>query len=662
MNQYSNTNCLRRVALRLALILVSFVLNSFFVRAQASATSSETTTVARFWFPYDNYNLSLGYMGNANSLSILDKALRQADPSVVELSIVSYSSLEGNYNYNVWLSSMRANAVKNYLALAYPQFASTIAMNPGSESWSALRANIVNDQSLSEKSRSAILGIIDSDQAPDVKENLLKALPEYTRLYADYFYGLRYADVALVVGTSAEPTVTTTDGTTDDTTTATPADDNAGDATAAGAVSGRSVVYYVVNEGEIRPSYMDNEENLYEIRRILSGPANVRNIVVVGAASPEGSVEFNEKLSQHRAESFVKYLLEVCPEAEGKIEIVSIGENWDGLREAVLVDENLTPSQKDEVLSIIDNEPDLNRREVRLRTSSAWNTVRDNILPRLRYSGIGRIEFEAVDTTSTVPAADTTDVQTPVDTTAVLPPADTTSVLPPADTTQVETPADTSAVVPPVDTSATAVTVPDNTVTEPVKPVDVLKDYKTIFALKTNLLYDVASALNFEVEVPIADRWSVMVEDVFPWWETGNKYCFQHWEIGVEPRFWFKPWDPEGKEKLRGFFVGPYLMSAKYDFQYDRSLNYQGEYWSAGISAGYAMPIGRKKRMNLEFNFALGYLQSDYRHYMPADDYSKLIRDPYEVGTRYYFGPTKAKVSLVLPINVPKKIKEVRYE
>ena len=61
---------------------------------------------------------------------------------------------------------------------------------------------------------------------------------------------------------------------------------------------------------------------------------------------------------------------------------------------------------------------------------------------------------------------------------------------------------------------------------EPV-PVTVAPAKKTYLAVKTNLLYDAVSALNFEVEVPVAGRWSVMVEDVFPWWHIDNKYAFQ---------------------------------------------------------------------------------------------------------------------------------------
>ena len=76
------------------------------------------------------------------------------------------------------------------------------------------------------------------------------------------------------------------------------------------------------------------------------------------------------------------------------------------------------------------------------------------------------------------------------------------------------------------------------------------------------------------------------------------------------------------------------------------------------------MPLGRKKWGNLEFSLGLGYLRSEYRHYQPMESYSNLIRDPFDVGTVHYFGPTKAKISLVIPIKVLNPIpqKEVHYE
>ena len=680
MAYFCNTTILNRVSCRLALAVLFVCLNSFFVRAQEHAHTSDDAT-ARIWFPYNNYVFSSSYMGNSQSLSKLDNAISKADPNTVTVSVVSYSSPEGNANYNLWLSNQRALAVQKYLVKTYPFLGDRITINAGAESWGELRANISSDTRLDEDTRARILNIIDSNKELDVKETELKSLSNYRRLYSNHFRGLRYADIALVVGTSAEATGTTTnDASAQQATAATPAE--ADEATSS--TAGRKVVYYAVGESEVRPAYMDNEDSIYEIRHILSGPVNVRNIVVVGAASPEGSEKLNEELSLRRAESFVKLILEVCPQAEGKIEVVSLGENWDGLRDAVLASEDLSAEQKEEVVKIIDSDNSASRKEVQLKASSAWRIINRNILPGLRFSGIDRIEFEEVADTTVVEPVDSTVVE-PVDSTVVEPvdstvkqPVDSTIVAP-VDSTVTST--SDSTVVAPVDSTvvapvdSTVVAPVDSTFTQPAdttmkadttkarEPKTYYRPQRMILALKTNLLYDVVSALNFELEVPIGRRFSLMVEDVFPWWETGNKYCFEMWEIGVEPRFWFTPWDVNSSEKLRGFFVGPYAMSSKYDFQYDTSFNYQGEYWSAGISGGYAMPIGRLfKRLdvNLELSMSIGFMHSDYRHYLPADDYSMLIRDPYNVGTVSYFGPTKAKASLVLTL--PARIKEVRYE
>ena len=94
-------------------------------------------------------------------------------------------------------------------------------------------------------------------------------------------------------------------------------------------------------------------------------------------------------------------------------------------------------------------------------------------------------------------------------------------------------------------------------------------------------------------------------------------------------------------------------MSSRFDFQNDYDICYQGEYWSAGLTYGYAIKLTR--HLNMEFSLSLGYLSSSYRHYYPADDYSLLWRDKSKVGRISYFGPTKLKVSLVVPISIPYK-------
>lgn len=181
-----------------------------------------------------------------------------------------------------------------------------------------------------------------------------------------------------------------------------------------------------------------------------------------------------------------------------------------------------------------------------------------------------------------------------------------------------------------------------------------------IFALRTNLLYDAATMVNAELEIALGRRMSIIWEDTFPWWEYGNKYCLQYWAMGPEARIYFRRWDSD--TKFRGMYAGVYGLSGKYDFQYDTKLCYQGEFWSSGLSFGYAKAIGKKQRVNMDFSISFGYLTSNYRHYKPAFDYSELIKDNYNTGAVSYMGPTKVKIVLSVPVHYTRKAKEVSYE
>ena len=185
---------------------------------------------------------------------------------------------------------------------------------------------------------------------------------------------------------------------------------------------------------------------------------------------------------------------------------------------------------------------------------------------------------------------------------------------------------------------------------------------KTIFALKSNLLYDALSLVNYSIEIPLADRFSILYYHQFPWWRWGkanNEYCLRFLSIGGEARWWFalKPKEQTDKrirrDRLVGHFFGLYSESGRYDLQRRRDVCYQGEFWSAGLTYGYSMPIGR--RMNLELSLSAGYASIPYRGYTPSEDYETLWRDYDKIGTWGYFGLTKAQVSLVIPITAKDK-------
>lgn len=375
-------------------------------------------------------------------------------------------------------------------------------------------------------------------------------------------------------------------------------------------------IYFRFDDATLDTGYMSNRESLARLDSILHARtyADIDAVLVISKSSPEGVFAYNQRLSERRARAMSTYLQLHYPLYMSKVTVVADDESWGEFRASILSDTEITDGTRDRMLDIIDSDIHPDRKESLLKSLPSWRYFYRKYFPEFRFSAITLVfvryeDIEIVDEPFFVPIERIAMKE-------------------------------------------------DNLV------VPMLRSKRMIAALKSNLLFDAVTALNAEIEIPIGNRWSIMVEDVFPWWETGNKYCLQMWEMGAEVRYWFKPWDPRGKEKLRGWFTGLYGMSSKYDFQNDRKVNYQGEYWSAGLSGGYSLPLGRKKWGNLELSLGLGFLKSGYRHYQPSENYDKLIHDRPNDGTVQYFGPTKAKISLVIPINVfnPMTKKEVRYE
>ncbi len=473
-----------------------------------------------------------------------------------------------------------------------------VELHPGEEAWGELRESVISDSRLQENVRKAVLEIIDNNEEFDVKEKQLAALPQYKTLYANYFKQLRYAVIELRIENSAKSDDSHANSEISEN------EEKASEKTVRTVKTDSLTVYYAKSEDFIRPSYMGNDATMKDIIRILKA-GNVKSMVIEGSTSPDGPAKVNERMAEDRAENLKNYILGMFPEMDGKITVIS-------------------------------------------RVNSEDDATNEEDLASMRYARIVSMEVEEEE----APAQKAQDAQENTEVPGV---SDQSQPTGNTEATEVET-VDNNA----NQTIAETTVVPDTTAQKEQKEK---RPLNTVVALKTNLLFDAVTALNFEVEVPIGKRFSVMVEDVFPWWETGNKYCFQVWEMGVEGRFWFKPWKNIGTEKLRGLFVGPYVMSGKYDFQFDKSINYQGEFWSVGLTAGYSLPLGKKKWGNLEFSLSLGYLQSPYRHYLPTDDYAKLIHDPALDGTFYdiFLYPTKAKISLVVPLNFPTR-KEVSHD
>lgn len=379
-------------------------------------------------------------------------------------------------------------------------------------------------------------------------------------------------------------------------------------------------IYYPINKTDIREDYMTNSHSLAVIREYLASSPRIDSIVIYSYASPEGPYRFNKQLAERRGETAKRYILSQVPQdrkfPESIIHLRPEAENWEGLREEVFL--HYHGDDRNEVLTLLDSDmPDADKKSrlMTLNGRKPWRHILRHIMPRLRYA-----------TWITVWAPVHSAQQKPDTKVAAIVPNDPLPYIPTEQTRQ-----------------------------------------HTLFALKTNLLYDLATIVNLSAEVPFTihgERFSILYQQHFPWWSWGendNEYCIRFLSMGGELRWWFNPKHHAAtvsrteRDCLAGWFAGVYGMGGKWDFQWKQDICHQGEFWSAGLSIGYAMPVCRWA--NMEFSLSAGYASIPYRGYRPTDDYSLLVSDPDKHGTWHYIGPTKAEISLVIPINISKTFK-----
>lgn len=182
---------------------------------------------------------------------------------------------------------------------------------------------------------------------------------------------------------------------------------------------------------------------------------------------------------------------------------------------------------------------------------------------------------------------------------------------------------------------------------------DIRFDYIRPLAIKTNLLFDLATIINIEAEVPVAPRWSVAGEWIFPWWIWESKQrALQVLSGNLEVRYWFKP-DYKKQDislpyhnPLTGWFAGLFGGGGLYDVEWDKK-GYQGDFFiTTGLTAGYVAPLSRN--LNMEFSLGVGYFKTHYRHYNAIQDDNKewhLVKQ--YPGNYSWVGSVKAKIALV---------------
>ena len=165
-------------------------------------------------------------------------------------------------------------------------------------------------------------------------------------------------------------------------------------------------IKFLVNQANLRKSELKSNsisefvEMLRKINR-ESEKLSLKNIEVLGYASPEGSYTFNDRLANKRQDVAADYVNDQLNKNKmvGDVDTRYTAEDWDGFQKLVQAS-NI--QDKDVILRVLSMYKDPEERERQIRNMSAgYRELADGILPELRrsrliinYDVIGRTDAQ----------------------------------------------------------------------------------------------------------------------------------------------------------------------------------------------------------------------------------------------------------------------------
>lgn len=156
-------------------------------------------------------------------------------------------------------------------------------------------------------------------------------------------------------------------------------------------VNDRNYLTFNVAKSDIVDTLADNAFQIEKIKgmmdkMMIQQDYYIDTIVITAAASPEGNSKNNAKLARERAASLKNYLKDQyrLPELDTLFKVRSIGENWDDLKKLIYFDANVNKAEQ--ILAIIDKEPDLDKREAMIKNEypKDYEYIKKEVYPKLR--------------------------------------------------------------------------------------------------------------------------------------------------------------------------------------------------------------------------------------------------------------------------------------
>lgn len=369
--------------------------------------------------------------------------------------------------------------------------------------------------------------------------------------------------------------------------------------------------YFKFDNAQVDSLYKSNQHALNHLRVFLRDSMLNRNLPVwiIAYASPEGNITYNYQLAQNRLKNLNLFLSGEFPEFKQlNVQLINGQLNWSGLKDE-LISSKHDSLLNQKVLSILlqnKTDDDIDKSLKSQLSQSEYRVLINTYFPALR---LGQVELPCYSNPVYYEKPFSLSVY-----------SDSLLSL----------------------SGITHLTSPVNKFNLPYK--------RRIqpFALKTNMLFDLASALNVELEVPLAKRWSIAGEWMFPWWKNEkNNMTFQILSAHGELKYWL------GKRlhvnTLVGWNLGYFGGWSKYDLQLFKNRGVQGKAYDLGLSVGYAQRLSKVFR--IEYSLGIGFMHMKYykysKHYDTGYGDIKVVKYPWDKYQRNWIGPTKLKISFV---------------
>ena len=159
-----------------------------------------------------------------------------------------------------------------------------------------------------------------------------------------------------------------------------------------------AIIYFLVNQSNIRTTEK-SDDDIKRLEEFASLGNKTHSIEVKSYASPEGSVNLNDDVSDKRAASTLKYLKRMLKKAkldgvdnEDLYTELSEGEDWEGFNKLM---RNSDIKDRRRITKIVNSVEDLEKREQAIRDmAEIYDAIEKDVLPQLRKAKITIRSFE----------------------------------------------------------------------------------------------------------------------------------------------------------------------------------------------------------------------------------------------------------------------------